>query len=209
MPYTRVPKVAFSIPSKSVIKRQHPDSNLAVAINTSGQVDRSKRQKHDDGENNIDLTPSHQIPDVLGEAAVSLLPTGPAGERQTTLMPESRSSISSTATDQGPSKWEPRDWDNDVFDSDSEHMSVAVLRKLGNEISLLKSFLDEYKKFNIHLGGKQKKKDFLIYHPQPHSNALYSGSTLTQKPCANELQTSYPAPVTKASSPSSPPRSQT
>ena len=209
MPDTSLAKVAFSIPSKSPLKRKSSDSNRDVAIDVNGQIERSKRQKSDDDNEAIDLTPSHQIPDVLGEVPVSLVPTGPRSERQTTSMPESQSSISSTAADQDLSKWGPGDWDNDVFDSDSEYMSVAVLRNLGNEISLLKFFLDEYKKFNIHLGGKQKRKDVLIYHLQPHSSALHSESTLTQKSCANELQTSYPAPVTKASSLSSPPRSQT
>ena len=207
MPDTREPKVGFLIPSKSAMKRQCPDSNLAVAIDTNGQVDRSKRQRNDDGDS-IDLTPSHRIPDVLGEAAVDSVPTESTGEPQTSrhqaplpetncnpmpnstvqanrasisrqspraqptpltrpskrsmLTPESQSSNSPTAADQGPSNWAPGEWDSDVFDSDSGHMTVAVIRKLVNEVSLLKSSLDDYKKFNIHLGGKQKKKDFLI-----------------------------------------------
>ncbi|KAM0798024.1 hypothetical protein BDR22DRAFT_414835 [Usnea florida] len=202
MPDTREPKVGFLIPSKSAIKRQCPDSNLAVGIDTNGQIDRSKRQRIDDGDS-IDLTPSHRIPDVLGEAAVNSVPTESTGEPQTsqhqaplgetnshpmpdstvqanrasisrqshparslpltrssirsTLTPESQSPKSPTAADQGPSNWAPGEWDSDVFDSDSGHMTVAVVRKLVNEISLLKSSLDDYKKFNIHLGGKQKE----------------------------------------------------
>ena len=206
---TRVPQVEFAIPSKSAIKRQRPDSNLAVAIDTNVQVDRSKRQKTDDGDNIIDLTPSHRIPDVLGEAVVELVPTKSTEELQTsppqaalreenshpmpnstgvqacrannsgqshparsppltrhsnrsTLTPEPQSFSSPTAADQGPSNWAPREWDSDVFDTDSEAMSLAVMRKLVNEVSLLKSSLDDYKKFNIHLGGKQKTIDFLI-----------------------------------------------
>ena len=186
MPDTSLAKVAFSIPSKSPLERKISDSNRDVAIDANGPVDRPKLQKSDDG-NAIDLTPSHQIPDVLGEVAVSLVPTGPRGDRQTfpsqrqsqpppspplpghsiqtTLMPESQSSNSSTAADQDPSKWGPGEWDDDVFDSDSMDMSLAVMRKLVNEVSFLKSTLDDYKKFNIHLGGKQKKKDFMVYHP--------------------------------------------
>lgn len=51
--------------------------------------------------------------------------------------------------------WDPKDWDEDEFDSDDEHMSLAVMMKLSNELSLLKSFLELYRKFNIHLGGKK------------------------------------------------------
>ena len=202
MPDIRLPKVAFFIPSKSAMKRKSPDSNIAVAIDANSQIDRFKRQKNDDENNNIDLTPSHRIPDVLGPAVVDLVPTESTGESQTsrpqaprlgtnsrsipnstgiqayqasnslqsqlarsppltrysnqsTLTPEPQSSISPAAVDQGPSNWAPGEWDADIFDSDSEHMSLAVTMKLANELSLLKSFLDIYKRFNIHLGGKQ------------------------------------------------------
>ena len=202
MPSTGMPDVEFAIPSKSAIKRQRPDSNLAVATYTNGQVDRSKRQKVDDRDNNIDLTPSHRIPDVLGEAVVDLVLTESTGEPQTsrnqaalretnphpmpnptvqacranisrlshpagsppltrpsnrsTLTPEPQSFSSPMAAGQGPSNWAPGEWDNDVFDTDSQSMSLTVMRKLVNEVSLLKYSLDDYKKFNIHLGGKQK-----------------------------------------------------
>lgn len=52
-------------------------------------------------------------------------------------------------------KWDPKVWDENEFDSDEENMSLAVTMKLANELSLLKSFLGIYRKFNIHLGGKQ------------------------------------------------------
>ena len=205
MPGTRIPMVTFSISSKSAPKRKSPDSNGGV--DTNGQVERLKRQKNEDENNNIDLTPSHQIPDVLDLAAVSLVAAEPTGEPQTsglqapvqdtnsqsmysstgvqasqasnpqqslpagspaltrysnqlTLTPESQSSNSHTAADQGPSIWAPGEWDQDVFDTDSMGMSLALMRRLVNEVSLLKSSLDDYKKFNIHLGGKQKKKRF-------------------------------------------------
>ena len=51
-------------------------------------------------------------------------------------------------------KWESSEWDENEFDSDDENMSLAVTMKLANELSLLKSFLEIYRKFNIHLGGK-------------------------------------------------------
>ena len=38
-----------------------------------------------------------------------------------------------------------------MFDTDSEDMSLAVMRKLVNEVSLLKSVFDGYKKLEIHL----------------------------------------------------------
>lgn len=51
-------------------------------------------------------------------------------------------------------KWGPKEWDETEFDSDEENMSLAVTMRLANELSLLKSFLEIYRKFNIHLGGK-------------------------------------------------------
>ena len=35
------------------------------------------------------------------------------------------------------------EWDNDVFDSDGEHMSLAAMRKLANELSLPISLMDD------------------------------------------------------------------
>ena len=202
---TKQLEVAFAIPS---LKRKIQESNRAVEMNNNGQFDGVKRQKNTETNDYIDLTPSHQIPDVLDPAAVDLVPTEstrelqisphqaplretnshpmpnstvqayradiprqshPAGSppltrpsNQSTLTPESQSSNSPTAADHGPSKWAPGEWDSDVFDTDSEDMTVAVIRKLVNEVSLLKSSLEDYKKFNIHLGGKQKKKGFQI-----------------------------------------------
>ena len=47
-------------------------------------------------------------------------------------------------------EWDSDVFDTDVFDTDGEDISLAVMRKLANEVSLLKS-MDDYKKFNIHL----------------------------------------------------------
>ena len=79
------------------------------------------------------------------------------------MTPEPQSSISPTAADQGPSNWGPAEWDDDAFDSDGETMSLAVTMRLANELSLPKSFLGIYKKFNIHLGGKQKPPDLIPF----------------------------------------------
>ena len=51
-------------------------------------------------------------------------------------------------------KWDPKVWDEDEFDTDEEGMSLAIVMKLTNELSLLKSFLGIYRRFNIHLGGR-------------------------------------------------------
>ena len=195
---TKQLKVAFAIP---FLKRKIQPSKRAVEMNNDGQFDGVKHQKNTETNDYIDLTPSHQISDVLDPAAVDLVPTestekpnlfrpqnplrqtnahlkpnptgGPAYRsppltrhaNRSTVTPEPQSFSSLTVADQDPSKWGPGDWDDDVFDSDSMDMSLAVMRKLVNEVSFLKSTLEDYKKFNIHLGGKQKKKDFMIYHP--------------------------------------------
>ena len=51
-------------------------------------------------------------------------------------------------------KWDDEDWDADLFDSDRQNMSLAVLMRLANQLSLLKQFLEIYKQFNVHLGCK-------------------------------------------------------
>ena len=52
-------------------------------------------------------------------------------------------------------KWDPKEYDRDVFDSDNKNMSLIVMRKLAHGLSLLKEALEDYKKFNFYLGGKQ------------------------------------------------------
>lgn len=48
-------------------------------------------------------------------------------------------------------------------------MSLAVTMKLANELSLLKSFLEMYRKFNVHLGGELLPFLFFIYmYPNTH-----------------------------------------
>ena len=51
-------------------------------------------------------------------------------------------------------KWNLEDWDVDMFDSDKQNMSLAVVIKLANQLSLLKQFLEIYQKFNVYLGCK-------------------------------------------------------
>ena len=75
-------------------------------------------------------------------------------------------------------KWDPKEWDEDEFDSDDENMSLAVTMKLANELSLLKSFLEIYRKFNIHLGGEYNS---LYAQPSPdvlHPSLTQNESTL-------------------------------
>lgn len=215
------------------MKRKRLDTTFDIAIDLDSEVDHFKRQNIDDGNDAIDLTPSHRIPELLGSArmdstpttsvgtpqtspiAASLLgyspetvpkpslvqpyqtirtqqfrpnkfskqspsPSKPQSSQQCTLTSEPRSSNlptspstrpfavsesearstsnqSDKASDQSKDmqKWKPSEWDEDEFDSDEESMSLAITMKLANELSLLKSFLDLYRKFNIHLGGKQ------------------------------------------------------
>ena len=220
-------------PPGDTMKRKRLDTTFDVAIDLDDEVDHFKRQNIDDGNDAIDLTPTHQIPELLGSATVDPTPTTSAGMPQTsqisapplehspktvpksplvqpyqtireqqfqpnkiskrltspskpqssqqcTLTSEPQSAKLPTSpstrphaipelearsasnqpdnpTDQsnGVQKWTLNEWDEDSFDSDEESMSLAITMKLANELSLLKSFLDLYKKFNIHLGGKQ------------------------------------------------------
>ena len=54
-------------------------------------------------------------------------------------------------------KWDLDDWDADDFDSDRQNMSLVVILKLANQLSLLKQFLEIYNKFNVHLGCKHNR----------------------------------------------------
>ena len=60
-------------------------------------------------------------------------------------------------------KWDPKEYDRDVFDSDDKNMSLIVMRKLAHGLSLLKEALEDYKKFNFYLGGKQKPFIYALY----------------------------------------------
>ena len=51
-------------------------------------------------------------------------------------------------------KWDPKEWNKDEFESDDEHMSLAVMMKLPHELSLLQEYLEAYRKFNRRLGRK-------------------------------------------------------
>ena len=244
MPDLRLHETAWDRPPGGTTKRKHLDTDIDIDIDidTHSQVDRFKRHNSDDGYESMDLTPSHQIPDVLGSAATGSAPSTSEGEpqpsqlpapllreessqtitsrqfqphrsptsqrepestkqsisaaepqpsQQSTSPPESEASQQSTlatypqssnlaispstrpyslSQPQPPSadnqldkhnheskptqKWDPKEWDEDEFDSDDENMSLAVTMKLASELSLLKSFLEIYRKFNIHLGGE-------------------------------------------------------
>lgn len=200
MPDLKLPEATWARPPGRTAKRKRPDPDFDIAIHTDSQVDRFKRQNI--GNDTIDLTPSHRIPDVLESQETDPTHTTSRREPQrsqlpaplldllssqplrkpsisppyqpTTLPSESQSpdlpasAISELGTlspdnqldkpnDKGKAiqKWDPKVWDENEFDSDEENMSLAVTMKLANELSLLKSFLEIYRKFNVHLGGKQ------------------------------------------------------
>lgn len=221
-------------PCGYTLKRKRPDTNFDIAIDSDSRADHLERQNVDDGYDAIDLTPSHQIPELLDSGATESTQTTLTGlyqstqlsapllghspsavpepspvqsnktiraqqhrpstsSKQSTSAPKPHSSHqraftsepqcpnlltsqskrpcaipeleASSANNQPPDKpndqsqgvqrWKLNEWDDDEFDSDEESMSLAVTMKLANELSLLKSFLDLYRKFNIHLGGKQ------------------------------------------------------
>lgn len=200
------------------LKRKRQDTDFDIAIDSDTQIDRLKRQNIDNDHNAIDLTPSHQIPEMIGSAAIESTQTTSTEMYQSTQLPapllgqsspakpkpssiqsnqtvkaqQHRPTISSKQSTSAPKPqfsqqcaltsepqsindqskgvqtWKPNEWDDDEFDSDEESMSLAVTMKLANELSLLKSFLDLYKKFNIHLGGKQSLRTHtqssLIYY---------------------------------------------
>lgn len=217
MPDLRLPEAAWGNPHGRVMKRKRPDINFDIAIDADSQVNHFKHQKNTDGHDSIDLTPSHRILDVLGSAATESarkistrepqpsLPSAPMLGTQSHPVsklarpqfpaPLRRSQSSQPVPIEGKviQKWDSKEWDGDEFDSDDENMSLAVTMKLATELSLLKSFLETYRKFNIHLGGKQE----LLYTQLRMMHFL----SLTQ---ANHFQRSYRAPATKVSSPSFP-----
>ena len=72
--------------------------------------------------------------------------------------------------------------DDNVFDSDGENMSLAVTMKLANELSLLKSFLDIYKKFSIHhavgdVAGSRYPNSSQVCRRYGHSRENDAGQT--------------------------------
>ena len=148
------------------------NTDLDIAIDTYGQAGRFERQNSDDDNEIIDLTPSHRIPEMLASAVRESTPTTTTGEPQSSKQSHSPSTgpcplaeleslsagnqIEKPKNDGKPlQKWDTKEWDENEFDSDEENMSLAVMMKLANELSLLKSFLEIYRKFNIHLGGTQ------------------------------------------------------
>lgn len=91
-------------------------------------------------------------------------------------------------------KWDPKEWEAIEFDSDEENMSLAITMKLAYDLSLLKSFLEIYRKFNIHLGGKPNSRT-LAHFDHPRCTAPVTVLTQT-----HYHQTWYPAPATEDSS---------
>ena len=53
-------------------------------------------------------------------------------------------------------KWDPKDWDEDIFEGDERNSSLSLTMKISNQLSLLQQNLELYKKFNVHLGRKHK-----------------------------------------------------
>ncbi len=90
--------------------------------------------------------------------------------------------------DHASQKWEANEWDPDVFDGDDVDMSLAIMTKLAHRLSILKDFLELYRRFNVHLGGEQKT----LHHP---TTPLVLHLSLTP---SNNHQMSSPGPVTKA-----------
>lgn len=222
-------------PLGHAMKRKRLNSDFDIAIDTDSQ-DHFKRQNIDDGNDAIDLTPSHRIPDLIDSAAMesthttstgvpqpsqipaplpgystqavpqpslvppyrtiraqqfrpvkplkqSTLTTKPQFSQQCTSTSEPQPSNLPTTPSTRPyatselearsarnqldkrndeskaiRKWKPTEWNEDEFESDEENMSLATTMKLASELSLLKSFLELYRKFNIHLGGKQSPR---------------------------------------------------
>ena len=70
-------------------------------------------------------------------------------------------------------KWDPKEYDRDVFDSDDKNMSLIVMRKLAHGLSLLKEALEDYKKFNFYLGGKQNPYLCTLPNPMHHTHHSY------------------------------------
>ena len=59
-----------------------------------------------------------------------------------------------STTDRAEIRAIEKDEDEDGFDTDSEEMSLAVVMKLSNDMTLLKNYLKIYQKFNQRIGGK-------------------------------------------------------
>ena len=276
MPDLELLEAAWVRPPGRITKRKHSDTNVDIATDTDSQIDRFKRQNHDDDNDSIDLTPSHRIPEVLGSAATESTPSISTGgtsrlpnpllgapsfqsprssrsppyqtinsrqfrpprsytlplvglqtSKQSTLAPAHTSSkqVSSardphacnlaisplTHHDSRPGvealcsdnkqvdpigKWDPKEWEAIEFDSDEENMSLAITMKLAYDLSLLKSFLEIYRKFNIHLGGKPNSRT-LCTPDHPPIYCIRDGTDLSK----NYHQTWYPAPATEDSSP--------
>ena len=146
-------------------------------------MDTTSQKNDNDTYDYIDLTPHHQIPNDLGSNDTAAPLTSSTGEPQASPTPaplfgtdssqaaprvshgESNQSIQTQtfrpfqiptqSNAQVIQKWKPDEWDDNYLDSDRKNMSLAVMMKLGHQLSLLREFLDVYKRFNGHLGGKQ------------------------------------------------------
>ncbi|MCJ1275359.1 hypothetical protein MMC21_003162 [Puttea exsequens] len=63
-----------------------------------------------------------------------------------------------STTDRAEIRAIEKDEDEDGFDTDSEEMSLAVVMKLSNDMTLLKNYLKIYQKFNQRIGGHTSGK---------------------------------------------------
>ena len=169
MPVLRLPGDAGGKSPGRTVKRKRSDTNFNIAIDTDGQSDHFKRRNNHDGPTTIKVTESNGVINALDSATTESSPDTSTIESQPSLLPapllvlQSIEAVSippdkevnnPNERDKAPRKWNSKDWDGDRFESDDANMSLAATMKLANELSLLKSFIQIYKKFNIHLGGK-------------------------------------------------------
>ena len=182
MPDLQTPRSPSSRTPSPTAKPESPESDIDIAIDTDSQVSGSNRHDNN-GHDGIELNLSDHEPDSPGSVAPESThksPSGPQSSQQPNMgskpvsfsfpglpstRPGSMSVLQAPRADSQPSKplkkgqsiqkWESEEWEEIEFDTDEENMSMAVMMKLANELSLLKSFLELYNKFNNHLGGKQ------------------------------------------------------
>ncbi|CAD6586685.1 MAG: hypothetical protein ASARMPRED_002800 [Alectoria sarmentosa] len=193
MPDLELLEAAWVRPPGRITKRKHSDTNVDIATDTDSQIDRFKRRNTDDDNDSIDLTPSHRIPEVLGSAATESTPSISTGGTSRLPNPllgapsfqSPRPGVEALCSDNKQvdpiGKWDPKEWEAIEFDSDEENMSLAITMKLAYDLSLLKSFLEIYRKFNIHLGGKPNSRT-LCTPDHPPIYCIRDGTDLSKLP---------------------------
>ena len=80
-------------------------------------------------------------------------PTRPALESSDNGVRSDREPSDGNATVQ---KWGRKKWEADIFETDDKNMTLITMRRLINELCLLKETLEDYDKFNKLLGGKYR-----------------------------------------------------